>query len=169
MEKQNSTNKSTLSDKAFCRLMLSALLSTILAITIFCGTTYAWFTTSTRTTDNTIMAGDFLLDITVTDSQNKTVFSSEKAKGGEKFKSFSLEAGDTYTVTLVPGSATSVSKGHAAITIGGVSYKTDTIYRDAATPFSFTIVTDKKATVSVKALWGMAAQPTIVSGLRIQG
>ena len=169
MEKQNSTKTNTLSDKAFCRLMLTALFSTLFIIAIFCGTTYAWFTASTATETNTISTGSFLLDVSVTNSQLETVYSSPEAKRDDRVEAFTLAAGETYTVTLKPNSETNVSKGHATVTIGGVDYVTDTIYANGDAAFSFTVTVTEKTTVKVKASWGMAARPTIVSGLCIQG
>ena len=161
MEKQNSTKSNTLSDKAFCRLMLSALISTLILIMIFCGTTYAWFTTSTATENNTILTGDFKLDVSATNSQLETFKFLGSVRGGDKVKSFTLAADDTYTVTIAPTADTKVSKGHAIITVGENTYITDTIYTDSETPFSFTITLSESTKVSVKASWGIAAQPTI--------
>ena len=127
MEKQNSTKTNALSDKAFCRLMLTALFSTLFIIAIFCGTTYAWFTASTTTRENSITTGEFKLDAVALNSELETVYSSPEAKRDNRVEAFTLAAGETYTVTLKPNSATNVSKGHATVTIGGVDYVTDTI------------------------------------------
>ena len=74
---------------------------------------------------------------------------------------FTLSAGDTYTITLTPTESTSVSKGHATVTVGDQTYITQTIYKDSTAPFSFVLTASVDTVITVKASWGMSAMPTL--------
>ena len=164
MEKQNSTKTNVLSDKAFCRLMLTALFSTLFIIAIFCGTTYAWFTASTTTRENSITTGEFKLDAVALNSELETVYDSSVTRSSTGKMTFTLSAGDTYTITLTPTESTSVSKGHATVTVGDQVYITQTIYKDSTSPFSFVLTASVDTVITVKASWGMSARPTLENG-----
>ncbi len=141
--------------------MLTALFSTLILIAFFCGTTFAWFTSSTATDNNKIATGNFKLDVTVVDSSLEIVYTSGTVRNTNAVKRFTLKANDTYTVTLKPTAETTVSRGYAHVTIGTVEHVTETIYTDSEAPFSFTLTVSEDTTVTVRSSWGIPALPTI--------
>ena len=67
-----------------------------------------------------------------------------------------LPAG-TYRVTLTATAQTTVSRGYCLLTVNDVTYRTDLIDAEGASPFSFLLVLPQEATVCFKPAWGTPA------------
>ena len=151
-----------ITEKAFSQSLIISVVSILLCLVALCSTTYAWFTTETTSSSNTLTSGSF--DITV---------SVKKGDGSllepidEKYI---LNAKEEYTVTLVP-TQTATVKGYCIVNINGENKKTgvilddemvDDIYTTATAPFKFTIVTEKDNTVvTFESHWGVLLTPDV--------
>lgn len=158
-----------ITEKAFSQSLIISVVSILLCLVALCSMTYAWFTGSTSSGNNTLVSGSF--DITV---------SVKKGDGSllepidEKYV---LNAGEEYTVTLEP-TQTATVKGYCIVNINGENKKTgvilddemkDDIYTTATAPFDFTITTDKDNTeLTFESRWGILVEPAIMKDAAIE-
>ena len=158
-----------ITEKAFSQSLIISVVSILLCLVALCSTTYAWFTGSTSSGNNTLVSGSF--DITV--SVKKGDGSLLEPIDGK----YILNAGEEYTVTLVP-TQTATVKGYCIVNINEESKKTDVImdadmvddrYTEATAPFEFTIETDKENTeLTFESHWGVIVGPDVEKGATIK-
>ena len=163
-----------ITDKAFSQSLLISVLSILLCIVALCSITYAWFSEEALTSNNTMTAGKFYLDATVTytesgDTAEKTV---DVVKLTDGSMSCTLaNKNTTYKIVLSMTEETNV-KGYCAISInGGEKQITEPISNDSeigVKTLSFTITTaEDNTTVSLTPVWGYPANPTVTDGTSI--
>ncbi len=149
-----------LSERVFLESAVISVVSILLCIVVLCSMTYAWFTMSVSSGENSFAAGCFGLDVQIADSASLPV---DPQAGADGMQVFSLSPG-VYTVTLTPSADTTVSKGYAVITAGGVSYATDPVSVSDTEPFTFVLDARTDVTVSFAALWGVSAEARVSRG-----
>ena len=162
-EQQQKTNNK-LTDKAFVRLMVTSFLGIAICLASLCSATWAWFTTATESTENTLGSGTYALDIECSKVYNglnseSTAVSVEKRSDGTAV--CTVGAG-TYTVTVrLDGNAT-VKTGFCVVKLGARSYKTTAIC-DGDT-FTFSFVAPGDVTLEFVPTWGIPAESELVLG-----
>lgn len=149
-----------LTDKAFSRLALTAVLSILLCIVFLCSSTYAWYSATLNGSENSIKtAGECLLQISVANGGSDVPLVDGQA---------TLEKGVTYTVTLtMPKDSPS---GYCVVNTASGTYRTDYLARhtdDTPVTLSFTLtlaqqldeggadITPDTLTVTFKTHWGI--------------
>ena len=158
-----------ITEKAFSQSLIISVVSILLCLVALCSMTYAWFTGSTSSGNNTLVSGSF--DITVSvKAQDNTLVTPIDGK-------YKLTPGKKYTVTLEP-TQTATVKGYCIVNINGESKKTDVImdadmvddrYTEATAPFEFTIETDKENTeLTFESHWGVIVGPDVKKGATIK-
>jgi len=175
----NPTNNSTenqkqdkLSDKAFSQSLTISIFSILLCIVLLCSLTFAWFNQDVSSPSNTLEAGQFLVDITVTDDTTSAALVGSEKNG---VWTYALETADTYTVTITV-SEQATAKGYCEVSLNGgellstvhligENYKgnvtgertktiTFTVKHEGATPGSLVIAPH----------WGISADSSIQEG-----
>ena len=154
-----------ITEKAFSQSLIISVVSILLCLVTLCSMTYAWFTTETTSSSNTLTSGSF--DITVSVKAQDDTLVTPTADG-----KYILTSADEYTVTLEPAQTATV-KGYCIVNINGENKKTgvilddemvDDIYTTATAPFEFTIVTEKNNTVvTFESHWGVLLTPDVVA------
>ena len=166
-----------ITEKVFSQSLLISVISILLCLVALCSMTYAWFTESTTSSENTLISGSFALDeptiVQVAEGGISTVNASADIVilNENGVYSCTLPANGTYLVTLTCGAST--AKGHCTVKINGCKKSTDviigaaTVNKDVYTytendPFSFCIQTSTEAvTVEFDAAWGVVVSPDI--------
>ena len=164
MEEQN--NKK-ITDKAFTRFVATSVFAILVCIACLCSSTFAWFTTTQDSSQNTITSGTF-------DHEIKIEITS--AGSGETIavidgavQSCTLDRGKSYVVTLTPTDATTV-KGYCVINVDGTIYNTDTygaVSEGSPESLTFTLALpagNDTAKVIFKPHWGIAAEKHVWDG-----
>ena len=164
MEEQN--NKK-ITDKAFTRFVATSVFGILVCIACLCSSTFAWFTTTQDSSQNTITSGTF---------DHKIKIEIASAGGGETVEltdggvqTCTLDRGKSYVVTLTPTDATTV-KGYCVIKIDGVEYHTDTygaVSEGSPESLTFTLTLpagNGSAEVIFKPHWGIAAEKHVWDG-----
>ena len=130
-------------DENIMRLLTPSILGIILCMVCLAGATWAWFSDSIQTGPQTITAASYDLDVSISDSDGKTV----DAEGGN----YELIKGVRYTVELTPtGTA---EKGCCKIEDPDhTTYYTDQIERGK--DFTFTLIPDQSGQYTFTAVWG---------------
>ena len=164
-----------LTDKAFSRLVLTSVLGILVCIVCLCSSTYAWFTSSKTSAQNSIGAGNFDLVISVSKdngTEPATDIAVTESATDDGVWSCNLTPGK-YVVTLTVTADTTV-KGYCAVKVGNEPEKrTEAIIgencvaaqgRAVTSPFTFEIeiTGDEETTVIFTSKWGEAANPDIV-------
>ena len=163
-----------ISERAFSRSIAISLLSILLCLVLLCSVTYAWFTTETMSSCNTLQSGTFGVTASAVQTAGDDLDTSEiKAtpiEGQENLLRCELPRKGTYTVTLTMTDASTV-KGHCVVIVGEESPKnTATILnanckncenRPHTDPFSFTLSVTEPTTVVIEPRWGEVANPDI--------
>ena len=152
-----------ITEKAFSQSLIISVVSILLCLVTLCSMTYAWFTTETTSSSNTLTSGSF--DITVSVKAQDDTLVTPTADG-----KYILTSGEEYTVTLEPAQTATV-KGYCIVNINGENKKTgvilddemvDDIYTTATAPFEFTIETEKANTVvTFESHWGVLLNPDV--------
>ena len=164
MEEQN--NKK-ITDKAFTRFVATSVVGILVCIACLCSSTFAWFTTTQDSSQNTITSGTFDHEIKIeitSAGSGETIAVTDGA-----VQSCTLDRGKSYVVTLTPTDATTV-KGYCVIKIDGVEYHTDTYGAVSegslkVRTFKLTIPEgDDTAKVTFKPHWGIAAEKHVWDG-----
>ena len=156
-----------ITDKAFTRFVATSVFGILVCIACLCSSTFAWFTTTQDSSQNTITSGVF-------DHEIKIEITS--ADGGETVEltdgdvqTCELNRGASYVVTLTPTAATTV-KGYCVIKIDGVEYNTDTygaVSEGSLKVLTFTLTLpagNGTAEVTFKPHWGIAAEKHVHDG-----
>ena len=145
----NQNNKFKLADKAFSRLLITSLSAIFACIICLCSTTYAWFTQTLPSKNNTIqVAEDCLLEVTVEDENGAVLANIEEG--------VELQAGIKYTVTLTLPKDT--GSGYCLISDGENTYYTDYILRhtdDEIHMVSFWVMVEETKEIKFTPRWGI--------------
>ena len=159
-----------ITEKAFSQSLIISVVSILLCLVALCSMTYAWFTGSTSSGNNTLVSGSF--DVTVSISKTDGDVSTASIPVVFADGKYTLTEAGTYTVTLTPTDDTTV-KGYCVVTINeetAKSQRTSVITNDKTAsneytmnaPFKFKIVTTENDTiVEIEAHWGVPADPVI--------
>ena len=162
-----------ITEKAFSQSLIISVVSILLCLVALCSMTYAWFTGSTSSGNNTLTSGSF--DVTVSISKTDGDVSTASIPVVFADGKYTLTEAGTYTVTLTPTDDTTV-KGYCVVTINeetAKSQRTIVITNDKTesteytknAPFTFKIVTTESNTVvEIEAHWGVPADPVIANG-----
>ena len=147
-------NNEKLTEKAFSSAIITSVLSIVLCIAALCSTSWAWFTGSTASNENTIKTAEtFALEFYL-DGSEKDNCEIELQKG-------------TYTVTIsLPKDSAS---GYLVMTSNGVSYRSDYIQsHENDTPKSITFyikVEETPQKVTFTKRWGIyTGDPSVEAG-----
>ncbi len=149
--------------------MIVSVVSILLCLVVLCSMTYAWFTSETSSSSNTLMSGSFDITVNIAKIEGEAATANETVIFADG-KYTLTQAGD-YTVTLTPTGEATV-KGYCIVTIDnnmvfgtGVildENMVDETYKDPTAPFVFKIVTNKIDTVvSFESHWGVLVDPDI--------
>ena len=164
MEEQN--NKK-ITDKAFTRFVATSVFAILVCIACLCSSTFAWFTTTQDSSQNTITSGVFDHEIKI---EIKSAGSGETVELTDgDVQSCTLDRDKSYVVTLTPTDTTTV-KGYCVITIDGVEYNTDTygaVSEGSLKVLTFTLMLpagNDPAEVTFKPHWGIAAEKHVQNG-----
>jgi len=162
-----------ITEKAFSQSLIISVVSILLCLVALCSMTYAWFTSETSSSSNTLMSGSFDVDITISKVEDDVATASENRIEVSADGSYLLADPGTYTVTLQPTGEATV-KGYCIVTIDGKDYKTgviynaemvDDTYKNPTAPLKFQIDTDEAdTTVKFEAHWGVLVNPDITEG-----
>ncbi|MBQ8311209.1 MAG: hypothetical protein IJX80_09395 [Clostridia bacterium] len=166
-----------ITEKAFSQSLIISVVSILLCLVALCSMTYAWFTSETSSSSNTLMSGSFDLTINVSKVENDVAIASDIQVEPDianvgKYKC-TLEQG-TYEISLTLTDKSNV-KGHCVVKIGSseeqhtaaiigeqtanvdeVEMKTD--------PFKFKITVTETTEVTLEPRWGVVVDPDIQYG-----
>ena len=161
-----------ITEKAFSQSLIISVISILLCLVALCSMTYAWFTGSTSSGNNTLVSGSFDVDISVFQVEGGVVSANaiEAIPNTEGKYTYELQPG-TYEITLKL-TDTSTVKGHCVVTIGnGAEQHTDAIIGnntanvDESTtktdPFTFKITVTEVTTVTLEPRWGVVVNADI--------
>ena len=160
-----------ITEKAFSQSLIISVVSILLCLVALCSMTYAWFTTETSSSSNTLTSGSFDLDIIVSkvDDGAATASAIEAESNTDGKYSYTLQPG-TYEITLKLKD-TSTVKGHCVVTIGTapeqhtaaiIGANTANIENEAITdPFKFKITLTEEMTVVLEPRWGVVVNANI--------
>lgn len=171
------TNNEKITEKAFSQSIIISVVSILLCIFMLCSLTYAWFTSETSSSSNTLMSGSF--DVTINVSKvvdNEATASTIEAESNNDGEfSYTLEPG-THEISLRLTEGSTV-KGHCIVTIGNaVAQHTAAIIgtntanvenEDITDPFTFQITVTEDTTVTLEPRWGVVVVPDIRNGMTI--
>ena len=155
----NSTNNVTdkLTDKAFSRFMLTAILSIVVCLVCLCSATWAWYNMNSSSTDNELSSGKFNLEVAANDETTASVMTFEQLDGSILCP---LPSPGVYTVTLKRTEDSTV-KGFCVITVNGIEYSTSSINENNPT-LTFTLKADTpNLAVKFTPAWGSPSNPTV--------
>ncbi|MBQ9805312.1 MAG: hypothetical protein IJW49_02220 [Clostridia bacterium] len=166
-----------ITEKAFSQSLIISVVSILLCLVALCSMTYAWFTSETSSSSNTLMSGSFDVTIAVSKIENNVATAStveleeDPTQAGRYI--CTLENG-TYEIslTLTPGSTV---KGHCVVTInGGEEQHTAAIIGEntanvdetvmETNPFKFKITVTGTTKVTLEPRWGVVVEPDIEHG-----
>lgn len=163
MKKALIENEEKMTDEAFLRSLITSVISILLCIVALCSMTYAWFAEDVAAENNSIVAGSFDLDITVTDAALTEMAVSDAPKV------CTLMVPGTYTVCIKMSAEATASKGYCILRVNGEAYRTAPVYRDGTTSLTFTIVTQEIGTkVTFEPVWGLSAHEDVTQDSTIQ-
>ena len=160
-----------ITEKAFSQSLIISVVSILLCLVALCSMTYAWFTGSTSSGNNTLTSGSFDVTITVSnvDDGVATASAIEAESNTEGKYTYKLQPG-TYEITLKLKDTATV-KGHCVVTIGTATEQhTAAIIGDNTTnvenlaktdPFKFKITITKETTVVLEPRWGVVVNADI--------
>ena len=168
------SNDEKISEKAFSQSIIISVVSILLCIVMLCSLTYAWFTSETSSSSNTLMSGTFDVTINVYKVIDGVATTStiEAESNNEGKYSNTLEYG-TYEISLKLTEESTV-KGHCIVTIGNAVAQhtaaiigTNTANAENAAitnPFTFRITVTETTKVILEPRWGVVVEPDIVNG-----
>ena len=163
-----------ITEKAFSQSLLISVISILLCIVSLCSMTYAWFTTETASSSNTLTSGSFDVTIAVSKVEvgvaatgTDTIDPESNTEGKYTYK---LQPG-TYEISLTLTNESTV-KGYCVVTIGnGAEQHTDAIIGDNTAnvdknttktdPFTFKITVTKETTLVLEPRWGVVVNADI--------
>lgn len=139
----NHDNKQVKAETNLTKILLPSVLSILLCMTLLCGMTWAWFTSTQSTPAATIQAATYHIDVVA--KNGETVLTA-----GQNGK-YSLAAGVAYTVTLTASG--NASKGYCKVTLPD-----NTVLRTAQiapkNSLTFTLTLTSGGNVSFSPEWG---------------
>ena len=163
-----------ITEKAFSQSLIISVISILLCLVALCSMTYAWFTSETSSSSNTLISGSFDVTIAVSKVEDGVATASTGALEPE------LNTEGKYTYKFQPGTYeitlkltdTSTVKGHCVVTIGnGAEQHTDAIIGDNTAnvdesttktdPFTFKITVTEVTTVTLEPRWGVVVNADI--------
>ena len=162
-----------ITEKAFSQSLLISVVSILLCLVALCSMTYAWFTGSTSSGNNTLVSGSFDVTIVVSRVEDGVATAStgalEPESNTEGKYTYKFQPG-TYEITLKL-TDTSTVKGHCVVTInGGEEQHTAAIIgtntanvenKELTDPFKFKITITKETTVVLEPRWGVVVNADI--------
>lgn len=162
-----------ITEKAFSQSLIISVVSILLCLVALCSMTYAWFTTETTSSSNTLTSGSFDVTITVSNVDDGVATAStgalEPESNTEGKYTYKFQPG-TYEITLKL-TDTSTVKGHCVVTInGGEEQHTAAIIgtntanvenKELTDPFKFKITITKETTVVLEPRWGVVVNADI--------
>ena len=160
-------NNKKITDKAFTRFVATSVFGILVCIACLCSSTFAWFTTTQDSSQNTITSGTFDHEIKIeitSAGSGETIAVTDGA-----VQSCTLDRGKSYVVTLTPTDTTTV-KGYCVITIDGMEYHTGTygaVSEGSLEVLTFTLTLpagNVPAEVIFKPHWGIAAEKHVQNG-----
>ena len=166
-----------ITEKAFLQSVIISVVGFLLCIVVLCTMTYAWFSSETSSTANTLMSGSFDVTISVSEVEDGVAAAStiEAESNNEGKYSYTLDAG-TYEICLTLTEGSNV-KGYCVVKIGSDEERhTDAIIgentanveaADITNPFTFKITLTEETTVILEPRWGIAAVSDIQNGMVI--
>ena len=142
-----------LTDKAFSRLVIMSILGIAICIICLCTSTWAWFSESLPSNNNTIVsASDCLISVSLT--KDGTEIASADI---DNVPTVELEAGETYTVTV--SLSKDSSSGYLVISdADGIEYRTEYISRhndEVPKVISFTLSVEETQNLTFTTKWGI--------------
>ena len=150
--------------------MLISLFVILLCIVMLCAATYAWFSSTTVSDNNTLISGSFELEVFVVgelSTQPEPVISVQ-----EGTTTCTFSAAGKYVVTLMPTAASSV-KGYCVVEANGVTYNTDVIISaqmtntdgfEPNTPYVILLdVASADVTVTFRSHWGIPVSASLMA------
>ena len=164
-----------ITDKVFSRSLFVSITCIVLCLLSLCSVTYAWFTTETRSAENTISSGSFDVEVYLSrvvdgEASSRVLVSPDPDRMGRYL--CELDAGE-YLFELELTDEASV-KGHCVITLSADDVrKTDAIIGestanadsfDITDPFVFRLVLTEPTTVLLEPRWGIVVHPDILYG-----
>ena len=173
------SNDEKITEKAFSSGLIISVISILLCIVMLCSMTYAWFSTETTSSSNTVVAGSFDVDVSVSvstengDTESEEILLTKVEYKNNTYSCVLPEANTCYTVTFDLKDDASI-KGYCIVEINGVRRTTEVIvgedtvnkgeYQDNS-PLTFDIKTVEADTVvEFTAMWGVSADPYIYGG-----
>lgn len=162
-----------ITEKAFSQSLIISVVSILLCLVALCSMTYAWFTGSTSSGNNTLVSGSFDVTIVVSRVEDGVATAStgalEPESNTEGKYTYKFQPG-TYEITLKL-TDTSTVKGHCVVTInGGEEQHTAAIIgtntanvenKELTDPFKFKITITKETTVVLEPRWGVVVNADI--------
>ena len=159
-----------ITEKAFLQSVIISVVGFLLCIVVLCSMTYAWFSSETSSSANTLMSGSFDVTIGVSKVEDGVAAAStiEAESNNEGKYTYKLLPG-TYEISLALTEDSTV-KGHCVVTIGNDTQHTDAIIgantanvENAAMtdPFKFKITVTAETTVFLEPRWGVVVNADI--------
>lgn len=161
----------TLTDKAFSQSLTISIFSILLCIVLLCSLTFAWFNQDVSSPSNTLEAGQFVVDIVVTDGTNTELVGTEK----DGVWTYALDVVGTYKVT-VTASDQATAKGYCEVTLNGgeilstvhligENYK-GTVTGESTRSITFTVKHEgtTPGSLVIAPHWGIPSNSTVQTG-----
>ena len=161
-----------ITDKAFAQSIVISLLGIVLCIVALCSATYAWFVADISSSQNTISAAFFDVDVTVYDVTQ--IVTAQPAAEGEStaeseqttppapipvtadYGIYTLEAAHVYQLVLSASKEATASKGYCDIAVDGVVVcRTGIIENTDSGALQITITAEGNAKLMVYPKWGV--------------
>ena len=158
-----------ITEKAFSQSLIISVISILLCIVMLCSLTYAWFTSETSSSSNTLKSGSFDLDVKIERIENDAVVEDVTGKITEQEGVWSgtLSQGK-YRVTLTRSDG-STANGYCFVKIeDGEKQPTATIANvnteGVSAQFTFTVTAESDTAIELTPWWGIAKDPVIENG-----
>lgn len=127
-------------DENILRLLMPSVAGIIVCMVCLAGMSWAWFTVSVQTKPQTITAGNYGIEVTVTDATGVPVDLTTPLKKGQ-----------FYTVILTAG-GTAPSGGYCKVESGGKTLYTEPILPDQS--LTFTLIPEQNGLYTFTGVWG---------------
>lgn len=160
MEKQNKTTE-RLTDKAFSRLLLTAVLGILVCMLGLFSATWAWYEAG-KLVSVSPFDGEILgIDVSVVNASDESVSVTLRDDGA----SVASLAPGLYTVTLSFSDDTTAQNGFCTLRVNGKIYRTDSVSADDSEPFTFTLDAGSLSlNLTFTPSWGIPSDPDVDLG-----
>ena len=145
-------------DKIFVRNIAISIFAMLICVVFLCASSWAWFETNTVNAANTVQAGNFDLEINITDSAESPV----DLTSSDSVYILNAVGGEVYTVVVRASDDSTVSGGYCALLIDGTYYRTD--YFTVGESFSFTLSSSSSVAITFTPVWGSPSEVAIENG-----